>query len=183
MALYGLVHTKGGYLYSSGLKCTGSSTSATVGPSGGTLSSTSDGTEYTFGPAAFPASSRLEAAGAVTVTHTPLPGPPTEALAAGVQVGVRHYYSVGAVNTAGQPVQPTRPYTVTVTYSDWDLLLSQVTESTLALYRWDGRQWVREPTSRLNVISNTVTANPSRFSTWGVLGRVPPLYVPLVLKR
>ena len=98
--------------------------------------------------------------------------------------GVRHYYQVSAVDAAGHPAAPVKPYTVTVTYGDWDLEVGGAVEDTLALYRWDGVSWVWEPTSRLDAAANTVTATPGRFSTWGVLGeaRVEPVYLPLVIR-
>ena len=45
-----------------------------------------------------------------------------------------------------------------------------VVESTLGLYTWDGQHWLREATSQVNVGTKTVTAQPSHFSIWAVLG-------------
>ena len=166
-----VLNTRGG-LKSAGPRCKSPPVSGQFGPTGGTLSSVDDGTDYTFGAGTFSTN--------VTVTHTPLQG--AETLAAGVQVGVRHYYEVSAVNAQGQAVQPAKPYTVTITYSEWDLALSHADEASLALYRKDGTRWVKEPTSRVNLEANTVTATPGRFSTWAVLGRVRPTLLPLVLR-
>ena len=43
-------------------------------------------------------------------------------------------------------------------------------ESTLALYDWNGPQWMQEPTSTVNTTSNTITATPNHLSLWAVLG-------------
>ena len=40
----------------------------------------------------------------------------------------------------------------------------------LALYAWDGGQWIKETSSRVNPVSNAVIATPTHFSIWGVLG-------------
>ncbi len=168
------------YLWSTGCRCDAPPIWERIWPLGGTLSSQGDMTDYTFRSGTFST--------AVTVTHTPLSsGPPVlldEApLAAGAPpakrlAGIRHYYQVSAVNDSGQPVTPTLPYTVTVGYSMLDL--GGVVESTLALYRWDGARWVKEPTSRVDMAQDQVMATPNRFSTWAVLGEMERTYLPLV---
>ena len=82
-------------------------------------------------------------------------------------------------------MQPSLPYTVTIAYGPADLAGSGAISSTLALYFWNGAAWVEEPTSRLDAAANTVTATPSRFSTWAVLGQARPggrVYLPLVTR-
>ena len=144
--------------------------SAQVGPSGGSLSSEADGTTYTFAPWTFGSSAgaAIAVSGVVTVTHTPEEAdavPSTGDLA-----GIRHFYDVDARDGGGQSVQPLLPYTVTITYGPADLTSGHVISSTLALHVWDGKAWVQEPTSRLDVGAYCVTATPDRFSTWAVLG-------------
>ena len=144
-----------------------------------------DGTTYTFAPGTFGSSAGAASAGAgvVTVTHTPL-----EARAApstGSLAGIRHFYDVDARDAGGQSVQPVLPYTVTITYGPADLTSGRVISSTLALYLWDGSAWEQEPTSQLDVEAYTVTATPSHFSTWAVLGEPMPgsrVYLPLVTR-
>ena len=70
---------------------------------------------------------------------------------------------------------PTLPYTVTVQYVD-----SQVgsTESSLALYWWDGHQWLRESTSAVDLQANTVSATPQHFSLWAVMAEARRMYLP-----
>lgn len=53
-------------------------------------------------------------------------------------------------------------------------------ESTLALYAWDGSQWVKEPSSAVDGAANVVTATPDPFSLWAVLGETCRVYLPLV---
>jgi hypothetical protein len=165
--------------------CPRSPVSAQIGPSGGSLSSEADGTTYSFAPGTFgsPAKTTDAAAGIVTVTHTPL-----EARAApstGSLAGIRHFYDVDARDAGGQSVQPALPYTVVITYGPADLTSERVIASTLALYLWDGSAWEQEPTSQLDVKAWTVTAMPSHFSTWAVLGEPMSgsrVYLPLVTR-
>jgi hypothetical protein len=72
-------------------------------------------------------------------------------------------------------VQPATTYTVTLHYDD-----AQVgsTEDSLALYGWDGRQWLREPTSVVDLQANTVSATPQHLSLWAVMLDGLPLYLP-----
>ena len=102
--------------------------------------------------------------------------------------GIGHYFELYAVasGTSGPPVE-TIPgtYTIVVQYSNGEVFPAD--ENTLALYNWDGTQWVREPTSVLDTDANTVTATPDRFSHWAVLGErrtdLRDIYLPLVVKN
>ncbi len=171
-------------ILSSGLACEAPPTLAPVGPAGGTLSSAADGTTYTFAPGTFGPSAEvaIASAGVVTVTHAPKAA--GAAPSTGNLVGIRHFYDVYARDATGQYVQPVKPYTITIQYGPLDIAAGHAIESTLALYRWNGTSWVKEPTSRVNVISDTITANPSRFSTWAVLGEKAPARrrLPMVMK-
>ena len=60
------------------------------------------------------------------------------------------------------------PYTVTVNYEQG--ALGTVREDTLALYTWDGSQWVIEPSSAVDPANNTVSATAPRVGRWALLG-------------
>lgn len=172
-------------IISSGLKCAPPPTvSAQVGPSGGTLSSPGDGTTYTFAPGTFGGAAETAIASTAVVTVTHVPKDASAVPSTGNLVGIRHFYDAYARDASGQYVQPQKPYTVTIQYGPIDLASSRARESTLALYRWNGTTWVREPTSRVNVISDTITANPSRFSTWAVLGEPAKIrLLPVIMRQ
>jgi phosphonate transport system substrate-binding protein len=70
------------------------------------------------------------------------------------------------------------PYTMTVVYGDDQA--GWASEGSLALYFWDGEQWVREPSSVVNGADNTIVAAPDHFSRWAVLG-TPKVFLPIVL--
>ena len=117
----------------------------------------------------------------VTVTQTPeLPPTLQGALAALGQA----YALTGTTTVAGLPTEPTGPYTVTIDYDDEEVAASWLDESTLALYTWDGTAWVLEPSSVVDTGANLVTATPSHFSRWAVLGQqMPRVFLPLVMSN
>ncbi|MFQ5854673.1 MAG: hypothetical protein ACE5LU_03375 [Anaerolineae bacterium] len=82
-------------------------------------------------------------------------------------------------SASGQPAHPSRPYTITVRYAEGVLAF----EDTLALYTWDGTQWVREPTSVVDPAGNTVTATPDHFGTWAVLGEAERMHLPVIFRN
>lgn len=101
----------------------------------------------------------------------------------GNMTSIGHGYDVTAVySDTHQPVQiaPGQTYTVTVHYTEAES--GSAIESTLALYWWDGSQWVKEPSSVVDTINNMVNATPNHFSIWNVLGNTNRLYLPLILK-
>ena len=61
--------------------------------------------------------------------------------------------------SAAQPA-PGKTYTITMQYAEAETRL--VDEDTLALYYWDGGQWVQEPTSQVDTVANSVTATPGK---------------------
>jgi phosphonate transport system substrate-binding protein len=70
-------------------------------------------------------------------------------------------------------------YTLTVEYDGSGLSSAQ--ESNLALYYWQGNQWVKEASSQVDTILNTIKATPDHFSIWAVLGRDSfPVFLPLI---
>lgn len=113
----------------------------------------------------------------VVLTHSPAAGmPPT-----GNLTGINNVFEVTAVySDTQQPVQlkPGSTYTMTVQYSESQQ--GTALENTLAMYYWDGSQWVKEPSSVLDTQANTITANPSHFSLWAVFGETRRLYLPLL---
>lgn len=74
-----------------------------------------------------------------------------------------------------------RTYSVTVHYSDAELT-APIGEATLALYAWDGGQWVKETSSTIDMATNVVSATPDHFSLWAVLAETHRLYLPVVLR-
>jgi hypothetical protein len=98
-------------------------------------------------------------------------------------VGLFFDLSAGAQTTA-QSVQPQRPYTMTVCYSDEEVAAGRiVNEKGLGLYWWDGETWVREPSSKVDMSANTVTATPDHFSLWGLLSETRRLFIPAVSRN
>jgi hypothetical protein len=94
-------------------------------------------------------------------------------------LAINHTFEVSAVDQAiGQAVQPAQPYTITVHYTDDER--GSVIETTLALYFWNGSQWVKEPSSVVNLHDHTVTAKPNHFSRWAVLGATHGTYLPII---
>ncbi len=73
---------------------------------------------------------------------------------------------------AGEQYQMQLTYDATV---PWPVL-----ENTLAFYYWNGSEWVREPTSAVDVTTHTVRATPNHFSLWAVLGETRATYIPLM---
>lgn len=103
--------------------------------------------------------------------------------AGGDLTGIDHVFDVTIVDQqTGQPAQlaPDKDYTLSVQYTDEEE--GPAIEETLALYWWDGSQWVKEPSSVVDAVSNTVTATPDHFSLWAVLGETKRMYLPLVPK-
>ncbi|MGB9872429.1 MAG: peptide ABC transporter substrate-binding protein [Anaerolineae bacterium] len=145
--------------------------SSAIGPGGGSLTSYYGDTTIQI------------PAGAITdtivITHTPAYGMPP----GGNLTGIGHVFDVTAVySSTGQPAQiaPGQTYTVTVRYTDAEK--GPAIENTLALYYWDGSTWVKEPSSVVDTVNNTVMATPNHFSLWAVLGETKRIYLPLVLK-
>lgn len=90
-------------------------------------------------------------------------------------------FEVSAVySDTGQPATLLQPYTLTVQYTNADK--GPATEVTLALYSWNGDQWLQEPTSDVDVVANTVTATPDHLGLWAVFGETRRVFCPLVLK-
>jgi ELWxxDGT repeat protein len=139
---------------------------------GGALTAWLDHTTYLFPAGAF--------SSAVTITHTlrdPDTLPPTGRL---VSIG-RAFETKAVDQVTGQPAQPSTPYTIAVRYTQIER--ATAIESTLALYYWDGRAWVREPSSALEAASGRIVARPSRFALWSVFGETRRSYLPVIFSR
>lgn len=147
--------------------------STSIPTSGGSFASEADHTTYTFPAGTF--------TDTVIITHTArFIG---EVPSLGNMVGISHFFESSAVySSTGQPAQPAsgQTYTITVRYTDAER--GPVIENTLALYWWDGSQWVKEPSSEVDTVANTVTAAPNHLSLWAVLGETRRVYLPLVMK-
>jgi hypothetical protein len=139
--------------------------------SGGVLRSPSDTTSYHFPAGVF--SETVTVTHSVRATDMPLPKPSNNLISIG------HIFRVDAVARAsGQFVQPARPYTLTVQYTDAER--GPAIEPTLAFYFWDGSRLIREASSTVDFGSRTVTATPSKFALWAVLGETKRVFLPLV---
>ena len=147
------------------------STTTTVDTGNKILISWACATTVSFPPGAFTEDA--------TVTHTGY-YPARHPAPAGLTGLGRFFDLTGTDVDTGQPVQPVQPYTIQVAYHQGEAAV--IAEDTLALYVWDGSAWVREPTSTVDVVANTVTATPDHFSSWAVLGETQRVFLPLVLR-
>ncbi len=113
----------------------------------------------------------------MVVAHAPASGAPPEGDL--TRVG-RTFKIVAAYSDTGQPAQiaPGQTYTLTALYTDAER--GAAIEDTLALYSWDGSQWVKEPGSVVDAANHTVTAWPDHFSLWTVLGETRRSFLPLI---
>jgi len=62
-------------------------------------------------------------------------------------------------------------------YSDAEVSDSNLQESTLRLYKWDGVNWIKfdgTGVGGVNTADNVVFANTTSFSTWGIFGSAIP---------
>ena len=142
-----------------------------IPPEGGSLSSTDGDTAFVFSEGAFTQT--------VTLVYRHLLIDPNVS----PLVSIGHTFEVTAVySDTNQPAQlaPGQTYTITVHYTDAEK--GPAVEETLALYYWDGRWWVREPTSRVNAGANIITAQSDRLGTWAVLGETWRVYLPLTMR-
>ena len=158
---------------------------------GGSLTSNDGSTEVRM-PAGITTSS-------IKVTHTPLVDDGSSVASSdSIQVGsasqtamstgdlsnVSHGFEITAeFLDTGLPVTSLqKPYEITFRYSDDEA--TNVFEDSLALYWWDGSEWVAEPTSVVDEANNTVTAMPGHLGIFAVLGTPKTtLYLPLVLRN
>jgi hypothetical protein len=140
-----------------------------IPPEGGVLSSSAEGVSFVFDSGAFTET--------VSLTCSLLEADQ----ATGALAGVGRIYDLSAVTSDGRQaarLAPGATYTSVMTYTT----SGPAIEETLALYTWDGAEWVEEPTSEVDVETNTVTATPNHLSLWAVLGETRRVFLPLVLR-
>jgi hypothetical protein len=140
---------------------------------GGSLTSAADGTVYTFSSGALGRDLRLR-----HIAVLPANAPPT-----GTRVGIGHAFVVSATDAANDRPLPVlsggQTYTLDVTYTPAEL--HGLTETSLALYYWNGSTWMKEAT-QVNAATHKLTAHPNHFSLWMVLAGNFNSYLPLVTK-
>jgi len=137
--------------------------------SGGSLTSTSRDTSFVFPTEAFTAIVNL------TYRHLWMDRD-TGALA-----GIGRTFDLSAVySDTGQVAElaPGQTYSVIVHYTDAEK--GGAIESTLALYGWDGSQWVKEPGSVVDTAANMVMAAPNHLGLFAVLGETQRLFLPVI---
>lgn len=120
-------------------------------------------------------------AGTFTNTVHLVQGPATGMPAPAGLVHIGQIFNITATYEGTDiPAQPApgQAYTLTVTYAN-DI---PALEDTLALYYWDGSQWVEETTNQLDVDSNKITVHPTHFSTWAVMGESRTIYLPTMFQ-
>ena len=145
--------------------------SGTIGTGGGSLTSYYGDTTIQI-----PAGAITDT---VVITQSPAYGMPP----GGNLTGIGHVFDATAVySSTGQPAQiaPGQTYTITVQYTDAEK--GPAIENTLALYYWDGSQWVKEPSSVVDTVANKVTATPDHFSLWAALGETRRVYLSLIMR-
>jgi hypothetical protein len=99
----------------------------------------------------------------------------------GELVGIGHTFDISAViSDTGEVANlaPGQTFTMTIQYSDDEK--GAAIEDTLALYSWDGTNWVKEATSTLDPVNNLITATSSHLSLWAVLGETNRFYFPVI---
>ncbi len=104
------------------------------------------------------------------------PGPPL--------VGPGFFFDLEAASLAtGQPLAPQVSYTVTLSYTDEEIAAGGVVnENSLALYFWDGDQWVAEPSCVVDRAANEITCTPDHFSRWSVLSQRHEGFLPTIVR-
>jgi hypothetical protein len=144
----------------------------TIPSAGGSLLSTGGETSFAFPGGAF------DEAAIVTYGHLW-----TDQKTGGL-AGIGHTYDLAAVDADTEaPVQLAsgQIYAVTVRYTQAEV--GPAIEETLALYSWEGNQWVKEPSSVLDTANNQVTATPNHLSLWAVLGETRRVFLPIVSRN
>ncbi len=91
----------------------------------------------------------------------------------GTRAGIGRTFEVTAVQAdSGEPGPPMlgQPVTIEITYTDAEITSGAVDEASLALYRWDGTSWQREPSSDIDLQTNRLTATLDRLGLFAILG-------------
>ena len=92
------------------------------------------------------------------------------------------FLSLSARTATGSVTTFARPYTLTVTYAPSEI--GGIVESSLGIYWWNGRAWQKEPSSRVDTASRTVSASLDHMSSFAVLGEssIRGIYLPLLAR-
>jgi hypothetical protein len=185
--LYNGIYRVGASIYSETLKLP-TKMSVVVTSSGGYLTSTIDGTKYYFPSDTF--------TGTSIVTHTILsqsemdfyedvvvpinPGSATFLIGDRLR-GIHHFFELtGVYSDTHLPSKFTQPCSVTIHYTDNDI--HGVAENTLMLYYKNSDSWKVETSTHVFTENNTIVAQISNFSLWGVFGRTYRVYLPLIFR-
>ncbi len=147
------------------------SVSTVVTPAqGGQLASMDGNTTFIIPSEAFAEPTRLTYTSSQTVKDT------------GALAGAGYSFDLTAVvSDTGETAQliPGATYTTIITYTT----IGPAIEDTLALYWWDGSQWVKESSSVVDSAADSITAHPDHLSLWAVLGETNRLFLPVVLRN
>ncbi|NCC36336.1 MAG: hypothetical protein EOM24_30640 [Chloroflexia bacterium] len=97
-------------------------------------------------------------------------------------IGLNTRYELVATEQAsGTPAVPTQPMTLTVAYDADDVML--LNEESLALYRWNGVEWLLEPSSSVDSEANTITITTHQQGPWAVFSaQTYKHYLPLIVR-
>lgn len=89
-----------------------------------------------------------------------------------------HTFVNEATDTSGNLLEPTQPYTLSISYLPEELKL--VPPETIGLYYWNGSVWELENTAVVDVDKYRITATPSRLGWWTVAGIPYRQHLPLI---
>lgn len=140
---------------------------AIVPPAGGTLQG------YGTATLEFPAGAFTDT---VTLTYA-------VAQRIGTYPDVGVFYDIGATLSDGSiaEIAAGHAYTVVVSY-DQAAVPYGLNETDLALHYWSDEDWVREPTSQVDVVQNKITATPNHLSLWAGLFGKRFVYLPFIVR-
>jgi len=137
-------------------------------PAGAVLTSTLDGTMLAIPDGAFTTTARLTQ---TVWLDADLPS-------MGDLGAANFWFGWEAADAAtGEPLTPTAPLTLTLSYTDEGR--GGLVESTLGLYRREGESWVLEPDASLDTTHNVLTVTVSAPGQWALLGETHRVYLPL----
>lgn len=146
---------------------------------GSSLFSPFDGIRYLFGPGTFTQT--------ITVTHSywadppaPPPGQTPIGGIGGIGGGLGGAFVTTLLGPGGLPVQPLRPVTITVDYSNTDT--GTAIPGTLNLWWRDANQWVKLP-SIDDPAAGAVMAPVSHFSHFAIFGETNHFFLPVIVRQ
>ncbi|MDM8528116.1 phosphodiester glycosidase family protein [Anaerolineales bacterium HSG24] len=86
---------------------------------------------------------------------------------------IGYFYTLEVEQDDGTLVTPQKPYSMTVFYGE-ENFDHNLFEEDLALYYKQGDEWVKEPTSIIDVEANTVNVQTTAMGLWAILAEVRP---------